>query len=379
MTPPPRLSSRTYLVWFVATAVIGFALAWIYVAALPMAFLDDEFARWTAKRHLLEACDLGRVLIVGDSRAAVDIMPAGLRLPVTNLALAGSSSIEAYVTVKRALDCPNPPDIVILSLSPSHFPAPDTFWGKSARYRFLTEADLEEVYRNSARLGDYGIFDLEKVDELPPPVRVWMYGHDFPSVYFNSLFQSGVFGRLRRNEQTEADVRQARGQYFFAGMKDGTSEIAPEGEMRTFVPLRILDFYFGRVLALLNDRNIRVYFLPMPINEATRRVVNPLVPSEFAQYLESYAMRYRNFHLLGDVMPAWRDQFFADPKSHLNRSGAELLTQALDGCLDDLIAAQDPAPDACRSLGLGAAPMAEQSGALPEANPTGTEPSRGLR
>jgi hypothetical protein len=145
-------------------------------------------------------------------------------------------------------------------------------------------------------------------------------------------------------------------------LKNGSSAIAPEGAMRAFVPLRILDFYFGRVLALLNDRNIRVYFLPMPINEATRRIVNPDVPREFAQYLQSYAMRYRNFHLLGDVMPAWHDQFFADPLSHLNRTGAELFTNALDACLDALVAAQDrSAPDSCPTLGLGAAPVAEQS------------------
>jgi hypothetical protein len=143
-------------------------------------------------------------------------------------------------------------------------------------------------------------------------------------------------------------------------MKNGTSEIAPEGAMRAFVPLRILDFYLGRVLALLNDRNIRVYFLPMPINEATRRIVNPVVPREFAQYLQSYAMRYRNFHLLGDVMPAWRDEFFADPLSHLNRTGAELFTHALNACLDDLVAAQDrPAPHSCPTMGPGAAPAAE--------------------
>ena len=70
---------------------------------------------------MLQRCDLGEVLVVGDSRAAVDVMPALLPVQVTNLAVGGGMPIEAYIAVARALACPVPPRRVVISLDAAHF------------------------------------------------------------------------------------------------------------------------------------------------------------------------------------------------------------------------------------------------------------------
>ena len=62
-----------------ATSASSFAVVWLWVATMPMAFMDAEYPSWRAKQVLTERCDLGETIILGDSRAAADIMPR--RLP----------------------------------------------------------------------------------------------------------------------------------------------------------------------------------------------------------------------------------------------------------------------------------------------------------
>ncbi len=95
-----------YLLLTLTAAAVGFGLVWAWVLAMPMAFMEPEYASWQAKKVLLQRCDLGETLILGDSRAAADIMPRRLAVPATNLALGGGEVIEALALLKRALACP---------------------------------------------------------------------------------------------------------------------------------------------------------------------------------------------------------------------------------------------------------------------------------
>ena len=53
-----------YLAIQAAAAVACFSLAWIWIAAAPMAYLDPDYPVWRAKLDMLRHCDLGDVLIV---------------------------------------------------------------------------------------------------------------------------------------------------------------------------------------------------------------------------------------------------------------------------------------------------------------------------
>ena len=55
-----------YLAVLTAVMAAGFALAWAWVAAMPLAYLDPEYPVWRAKLAMLQRCDLGEVLVVGD-------------------------------------------------------------------------------------------------------------------------------------------------------------------------------------------------------------------------------------------------------------------------------------------------------------------------
>jgi len=315
-----------------AVMAAGFVLVWAWVAAMPLAYLDPEYPVWRAKLAMLQRCDLGEVLVVGDSRAAVDVMPALLPVKTTNLAVGGGMPIEAYVAVARAMACPVPPRRVVISLDAAHFAVPDLFWERTVKFGFVGPADLALLRRLALATGDASLATPKVSDGLSAALRGWLYAWRFPPLYFGSLAKSGLFLRLWSNQAAYADALAARGQYFF-GRDDGSSTVAVEGRMAGFVPLPVLDRYFDRMLALLAARGIPADFVAMPMNQATGRAVLPGVRAGFAAYLAHYEARYPGFHVVGPAMLAWPDHYFGDGFSHLNPRGAALLSMRFGQCL----------------------------------------------
>jgi hypothetical protein len=337
--PPPsrgggerNLSPARYLLALGATSALALALIWLFVLEAPLAFLDPEYPYWLAKQQLLQSCDLGTVLVVGDSRAAVDIIPARLGVTATNLAVGGGEAIEAYAALRRALACPNPPRRVVISFDAAHFVHPDLFWDRSVRFGAVDLAELTELRAISERLGDASVLDQKHADGLPRGVRALLYAVRFPSLYFNSLLKGGVLLRWWDNRAALRAGLASRGQYFF-GTAAGSSVVAADGHLENFTPLPVLDTYFDCMLALLAARHIETDFVSMPLNAATWRAVHPALRDGFAAYLAGYAARYPNFHVIGPLIPAWDDGWFGDEFAHLNPTGAALFSARFGDCL----------------------------------------------
>ena len=281
------------------------ATTWIYVVALPIAFLDEEYPRWIAKEDLLAKCELGATLVLGDSRATVDLLPAQLPGPVTNLALAGTTPVEMYFALRRALRCPVLPKRVILSFSPSHFLAPDLFWGKTVRYRFLNYRDLMELYTVSERLGDMSVIGSgDDIDKLPTLARIYLYTSEFPSVYFNSLIQGRLFGRYRSNLLQENEVFANRGQYFFLTAVAPPNEIAAEAFINNFNPPPVIDYYFRAAIKLLQSHNIPTIYATMPINYSTFVHMKPGIVQSYHIYVKSIIEQYPVVRWIGEPLPS---------------------------------------------------------------------------
>jgi hypothetical protein len=331
------LRPAPYLLLQAAVAAMCFGLVWLWVAAAPMAYLDPEYPVWRAKLGMLRRCDLGQVLVVGDSRAAVDVIPALLPAPVTNLAVGGGMPVETYIAVKRALACPLPPQRVVISLDAAHFVLPDLFWERSVSYGFVTPSDLAMLRRVARETGDASLTVPKRPDGLPFWLRARLYAWRFPSLHFASLAKGGIFLRLWRNRAILAQTLAARGQYFF-GRDAGSAVVASEGNMTAFAPLPVLDRYFDLTLSLLAARGIPVDFVAMPMNEATAHAVRPEVRAAYAAYLARYAARYPDFHVIGPPMPAWPDRYFGDEFSHLNPDGAALFSTDFAACMRELLA-----------------------------------------
>ncbi len=315
-------------------AILAFLVLWAWIAAMPMAYLDPEYPYWVAKQRHLADCDLGALAVLGDSRAAAGILPALLPMPATNLAVGGGKPIEALVALRRMLACPAPPRQVVLSFDIGHFMTPDLFWERSVKFGFVRRADLAELARLSGETGDWSVHEARQTDGLPPALRAALYGVRFPPLYFGSLAKGGGFLRWWRNQAALRDGLAARGQYFF-GRADGSSAVAMDGGIAQFVPSRILDRYFDTLLGELDRHGIAAMFVAMPVNQATGQAIRPAVVDAFRAYLAGYQARYRRFHVVGPLIPAWPDRWFGDAFSHLNPAGAERFSHWLAACLRD--------------------------------------------
>jgi hypothetical protein len=316
------------------SAVASFAVIWAWILAMPMAFMDPEYPSWRAKQVMLDRCDLGEAIILGDSRAAADVLPSRLPFRTANLAVGGGEAIEALSVLTRALACRPAPRMVIISLNPGHFTLPDQFWERSVRFGFLSTADIAMLRAASRETGDSSVYSERPADGLPTIVRDWLYQLRFPPLYFSNLARGGVLLRWARNERRLAATLSDRGHYYF-GTDPGSSTVAVDGHMTDFKPLPILDFYFDKILAELERRGIESRFIAMPVNDATWGEVRPAVRDGFAAYLADYERRYPHFHVASDIMPHWPDRFFGDMFCHLNAEGAERFSADLAQRLQD--------------------------------------------
>jgi hypothetical protein len=355
------LAPGRYLAVLAATFVAGLALAWGWVWAAPLAFLDPEYPYWAAKQAMLSRCELGAVLVLGDSRPAVGIMPTRMPVPVANLAVGGGEAVEAQAALTRALACGTRPQRVILSFDPGHFARVDLFWERSVRFGFLGLAELRALRRTGERLGDPSFVAPRAPDGLPGPVRDVLYAVRFPPLYGASLVKGGIALRWAANRRALADGLASHGQYFF-GTDAGSVAVASDAQLVDFAVLPVVDAYFEDILAMLSARGIPADFVAMPVNEATARAMPPRVMAGFAAYLAHAGARHANFHVVGPLLTAWPARYFGDEYGHLNPEGARLFSAWFAGCL----AARMAGGDACQPI----AP----STLLAERSPPGTTP-----
>jgi hypothetical protein len=323
-----------YLRLFALSAILSFCLLWVWVATMPMAFMDTEYAAWRAKKIMLDRCDLGQVIVLGDSRAAADILPTRLPVRAANLAMGGAEAIDALSILDRVLACPTVPRLAIISIDPGHFSRPDMFWERSVHFGIVTTPEVAAVRVASLQTGDMSVYGSRPFEGLPLRVRDWLYKISFPPLYFANLAHGGFFMRWFSNQWWLADILAARGHYYF-GTDPGNSVVTLDGHMDAFRPLPILDHYFNRLLAELDSRGIETRFIAMPFNETTWHEVKPAVPAGFAAYLAGYERRYKHFRVASEIMPHWPDRFFGDMFSHLNPEGAERFSDLLAQRLQD--------------------------------------------
>lgn len=310
-----------YLRALALTAAVLFGLAWAWTVAVPMAFLDPEYPSWRAKELMLARCELGDLAILGDSRAAVDILPGRLPLVAANLAVGGGEPVEALAEARRMVACPHPPRRVILSFDPGHFAGADLFWERSVQYGLIGTSDLAELREATARTGDASIYAERHHPYLPDRLREWLYRAHFPPFAFGSLSHALGVLRWARNRQILAQTLRSRGQYYF-GQAPGSDAVALEGHLPAFRPLPVLDDTFRRLLTLLERNGIEAWFIPMPVNQVTFQAASPALAARFAAYLHGYERRFPRFHVAADIMPHWPDRYFGDAFCHMNPAGA---------------------------------------------------------
>lgn len=347
------LSFRRYAFGAAGVACLVTALLWAWVVAAPLAYLDREYGAFLAKRQMLAGCDIGRVLILGDSRAAADVAADRLPVAAANLAIGGGGPVEGFYLLRRALACPHPPEAVLLSFNAQHLSHADTFWERSVRFGLIDAADAADAAARAEAIGDAAL-DAHVGDGLSGPIRARMYAMRFPGFYAASVVRGGIGLRLGENRRALAEALRGRGHYPF-GQGNGSSAVAMEGWMEAFTPRPVLDHYLRALLALAGEAGVPVRFIAMPVNDATYGAARPAVGASLAAYLAQLAAAYPGFSVAPDILPHWPDRLFGDGYAHLNAAGAAVATEAIASCLGTASGPGGTAA-ALRSCTLGNAP-----------------------
>ena len=325
-----------YCVIVILSVIAFLAPIWLWIAREPLTYLDKEYPMWLAKMDLIRTRQVGGLVILGDSRPVAGLIPARIGPGVVNLSFGGGTPIDAYYATQEIVTGTPVPKAVIISFAVDHFNGAEVFWGRSVEFGFLDLQEINEVRSRSRALKDNSIFGVESPCDLDARLEGFLYGIKFPSYYFPAFIQYTIYGgdnRYAGNRKMFDLVLSNRGQGYF-GSANGSTEPESDGVPKSFVPSRILDDYFNRTLAILQSRNVPVYFISMPHNAASERLYVPKVEKDFAIYLKNYSGRYPNFRILGDLFPSYPSEYFGDP-SHLNKRGAILWSTYVAHLLND--------------------------------------------
>ena len=319
-----QLSEYSLRNFFIATAVVAvtiFGAAWPWSYYGRLWFMDPEWAMWTAKLQMLESCELGDTIIIGDSRAMAGLIPTELEGQSTNLAVGGGTAIESYYIARRAMACPNPPKRVIMPLLAIDISRENSlYWERTARFNFLSFSEMEEVRKAALSVSDSHIYSSNRIGTIFDFAANVSHTISLPSYYTAAMANAMLVGRKARNEQELKLTFQTRGQRYF-GTEPRSDLPGEDATQRRFSPNALLAYYLDRLLVLLREKNVEVYLVTPPLNPATFHKLSPGVVAAFKDYVGDVARKHPNFHPLGDLVYQWPAENFGDPE-HLNERGA---------------------------------------------------------
>jgi hypothetical protein len=344
-----KLDPRAFLAIFMATLLLSLAAIWLYILKMPMRYLETGYVSWTAKIDLTQACDMGDLVVIGDSQAEAAINPLGLSVKTTNLAVGGATPIEMYYWAERVLRCPQAPRHVVLTMARGQVGIISNFlFENGARYGYIGFGPLQEIQSESARLHDDSLRKLRTRDGLSGTARNAFYAMQAPPLYFNSLISARFNGRFQTNTQVYEKLMRNRGHNDYPGQVQGGRDVAHEAEHFNVLPIQ--DYYLRRLIERLAGVGTQVHFLVMPRRGAGDEQHAAQQDARFNEYLAGLQRQYPRFDVVNGVPAVWPDALFADAV-HLNPTGTERYTAQFERCVKLRVLAGPGAPaEACNFM-----------------------------
>lgn len=334
LAPPPshapaagqaRVTVKTPAQRYVATVTVVFAAvllsAWAWAYFGKMWFLDTEYTTWRAKMDMVQSCTPAETAIMGDSQPMAGLIPSLVGQSSINLAIGGASPISTYFQVRRLLNCPNPPRRLLVSFTPGTLTWAEFYWTRAVFFRFYNLEETEEVRIASKELDDPQLYPNKRYRDLRGYVKNVSYELAVPFHYAAAMLNALVFTRGWENAREYSATLEAAG-HRFVGTAPAAPWPSPASYFDGFKPGRLQDYYFNRLLSLLAERNIDVFYTAMPESELTQAKMPPAVETQLSDYLADLSRRHANFHVLIKPFTFLPPSNFGDSE-HLNDVGAK--------------------------------------------------------
>lgn len=303
------------------------ALPFIAVIAFTfvfsMAYMDNEYPKRAYTRDVICGDISYDTVILGDSRAVADILPAELNGAVS-LANGGATAIENYYYLKDYIKNHGAPKKCIIAFAPFHYDNIDNFWNRTVYFNDLTVWEMREVRKLAKNIGGTSVVSTggDTADIISNRSRL-------PHVYMPALINSHFIGRYSDNKRLYSQIEEDLGHQLY-GTEDGSSDLNYEVNYTSVSETsdaKLIGEYLLKLMDLCDEYEIETYVISLPMNESSYRKLNE-------SYVLSLSMFLRS---LGDLYPSaiveteqimYEDALFGD-SSHLNEKGAGIFTEEL--------------------------------------------------
>lgn len=316
-----------YLTVMMIGLILAMASAWWYSAHYRQHFSKYEYGIYQAKLEMLDKCDVGRVVILGDSRAGMAYDPAVLGNSVRNFALTSHTAIEGYYLAKKILACPSKPATFVLAYSPDQFNALTWFWTNSIQMGLLTETDLDEISSVAAQTRDRNLYKSDFGSEPPPRIKNWLYAHDFPAYDFAAI-TGAMMDRTSRYKTNIANYGQVlRDKGLIVNPIDNgcANRASPEAGPIHFSPSPIVNSYYAKLIDLLQENHVNTIIAPLPYSKFTYDKISIAYAEQFINYNNKLIKNKSRIYMSDEQFFPMDNCLFSD-EFHVNAKGAKLFS-----------------------------------------------------
>ncbi len=266
------------------------------------------------------------VLFLGESRvnAGIDFTKIDSSF---SFASGGATPVEMYFILAKYLKKHPAPEKVFLSISPRFLCETFAFFPYAVRNDLFTVADFNEIlanaktFKNDTTLGDF------------PRLKFYAYKLRYAGFYQTDIYRNKAFAAYTDNIKMKKNMLQNNGARFHPGLKASCSLLNYETKYNTFAPAPLLNHYLDALFLLCKNKNIKLIFEFMPMNESSFKVLKSKFKEEYKEYISAYQKKYPQFKI-SNQMYSYPDTFFGDA-SHLNSKGKKKFTNSLDLTLKD--------------------------------------------
>ena len=290
-------------------------------------YMGADYLRWESvfTRIEVEAKAKSPInIVLGDSRPEMGLNAC--KLDAVNFGLGGTSPVEGFYILSQLSEVPIKK--VYLSYSPFHIQSQDCFNNRTGFFGFVEEEYVEEVLKLSESLKDTVFQDnnwewLDELDKSYPNKWVQKQLRYLPNMRNLSLYRK----YYASHQAIEAGMKANCQSYLFESNAcpagEAVYEVELEEKQGKFLPNPVNAYYFGKLIAEIQARNIEMEWINMPLNEGS---VHPSQQyySDFERWLKPYLPEGTAYHDFS-FLPACD---FID-LSHLNKESANAFTAGL--------------------------------------------------
>jgi len=166
-------------------------------------------------------------------------------------------------------------------------------------------------------------------------LKLALYKIKYPKLYLNEVTDSikNFSTKRKKNFDVLERLQKTKGYHWFA-KGDYSDEHNVETGYSSFSATTIIDEYMRMILEMCKEENIPVYYVTMPMNEASYSALSEDYKKGYDEYFGDLLIQYPNMRMLYGIGFEGNENF--SDSSHMSENGAKFFTEKLDKSIDQL-------------------------------------------